>query len=292
MQKAASKAEDVSIGGESALRKQDSYTVYRVDSPLPLDGTLTHPAWQQAPKSPAFSDMATGGPAAFDTRAAALWDEHHLYIGFWLEEPYPKAELTERDSIIFLENDVEVFIDGGDCYYEFELNARNTIYEVFFIWRDAYLRGNRFDLPEFDVFGPDAVTFGGDFDRIPATFWRGTHPRGLRWAFLDWDFPGLRSAVHINGTLNDPTVRSKGWTAEIAFPWAGMTHLAQGRSLPPQEGDVWKLFLGRFQNFTFGERTVQAAWCWTPHGLADTHQPERFTPLTFSRQSVETVAAK
>jgi len=50
--------------------------------------------------------------------------------------------------LIFRENDVEVFIDGGDCYYEFEINALGTIYEVFFIWQDAYKRGGRFDVPE------------------------------------------------------------------------------------------------------------------------------------------------
>lgn len=266
------------------------YTVYRVNSPLKFDGTLTDAAWQAVPKSPAFSDMATGQPAPLETRAAALWDDECLYIGFWIEEPYPAAELTARDSIIFLENDVEVFIDGGDCYYEFEMNARNTLYEVFFIWRDAYQRGGRFDLPEFDVFNPNAVTFGGDFDRTPETFWRGTHPRGLRWAFLDWDFPGVQSAVHIDGELNNPAVRSRGWTAEIRFPWAGMTPLANGRSLPPTEGDIWKLFFGRFENFYFGGRKTQAAWCWTPHGIADTHQPERFTPISFSAQDVETVA--
>ena len=38
-----------------------------------------------------------------------------------------------------------------------------------------------------------AFTFGGNFDRTNAHFWHGTHPRGTRWAFLDWDFPGMRS---------------------------------------------------------------------------------------------------
>ena len=263
------------------------YTVYRVPTPPKLDGSLSDAAWQAAPKSPAFTDMATGRPAPLETYAAALWDDECLYIGFWIEEPYPTAAQTERDSIIFLDNDVEVFIDGGDCYYEFEINALGTIYEVFFLWRDAYRSGGRFDTPEFDITHPRTVTFGGDFDRTPETFWRGTHPRGLRYAFLDWDFPGAKSAVQVDGKLNSPTVRSKEWRVELAFPWAGMAPLAKGRSLPPKEGDIWKLFLGRFQNFYFAERKVQAAWCWTPHGIADTHQPEKFTPLIFSTQSVE-----
>lgn len=260
------------------------YTCYRIDSPIAIDGSLEKPAWQMAPKSPRFVDMATGEPAILGTHAAALWDDENLYAAFWVEEPYPTAYLTERDSIIFTENDVEVFIDGGDCYYEFEINARNTVYEVFFIWRDAYARGSRFDVPEFDVFNPRALTFGGDYDRKPESFWFGTHPRGLRWAFLDWDMPGLRSAVQVQGALNDPSRPSKGWTVEIAFPWKGMRHLANGRSLPPSEGDVWSIFFGRFQQIAVGAGKANPAWCWTPHGVYDTHMPEKFTKIRFTRE--------
>src|SRR5574342_67386 len=124
------------------------YTCYRTRHPLEIDGNLTETAWERAPKSPRFVDMVTGNPAFFDTRAAALWDNDNLYIGFWVEEPFVEAHLTERDSLVFMENDVEVFIDGGDCYYEFEINALNTVYEVLFIWQDAYRRGGRFDRPE------------------------------------------------------------------------------------------------------------------------------------------------
>ena len=80
---------------------------------------------------PRFVDMISGVPGFFNTQAAALWDDEALYIAFWIEEPFVEARLTQRDSTIFQENDVEVFIDGGDCYYEFEINALNTVYEVF-----------------------------------------------------------------------------------------------------------------------------------------------------------------
>ena len=156
------------------------YTCYRTREPLPIDGRLAHAAWRQAPKSPRFVDMLTGEPAIFDTRAAALWDDDHLYIAFWIEEPYVEATLTERDSLIFMENDVEVFIDGGDCYYECEINALNTIYEVFFIWQDAYRRGSRFDVPEFDLLARKALSFAGNNDRDGEHFWWGSHPRGAR----------------------------------------------------------------------------------------------------------------
>ncbi len=267
------------------------YTCYRTRQPLTIDGHLTEAAWQAAPQSPRFVDMVTGDPAHFDTRAAALWDDVNLYVGFWVEEPFVEAHLTERDSLIFMENDVEVFIDGGDCYYEFEINARNTVYEVFFIWQDAYKRGGKFDVPEFDLIDRRALSFGGNYDRSGWSFWKGTHPRGVRWAFTDWDFPGAQSAVHVDGQLNNRAVVDKGWTVELAFPWAGMKWLANGRSLPPKPGDEWRIFFGRFEKMEIaGARPEpQPAWCWTPHGTLDTHQPERFTPVQFSDKLVETL---
>lgn len=265
------------------------YTCYRTRTPQALDADLTKAPWRTVPRSPRFVDMVTGDPGHFDTRSAALWDDQNLYVSFWIEEPFPEAHLTERDSLIFTGNDVELFIDGGDCYYEFEINALGTVYEVFFIWKDAFGPGTRFDVPEFDVFHRDAVTFGGDADRTLAHFWRGTHPRGLRWAFLDWDFPGLRSNVRVDGVLNERHIVSRGWSVQLALPWSGMKWLANGRPLPPANGDLWRMFFGRFQKFVHGGVELQPhpAWVWTKHGVYDTHQPDSWTTLKFSTDFVE-----
>jgi hypothetical protein len=265
------------------------YTCYRTRTPIVVDGRLEEDAWARAQRSPRFVDMVTGHPGFFDTRAAALWDDENFYVAFEIEEPFVEAHLAERDSLVFLENDVEVFIDGGDCYYEFEINALGTVYEVFFIWQDAYKRGSRFDVAGFDLLDRKALSFGGDYDRAGETFWRGRHPRGLRWAFLDWDFPGMRSAVHVDGKINDPTTVDNGWTVELAFPWKGMKWLANGRSLPPKEGDVWRMFFGRFQKLMPGGVELQPhpAWAWNKHGVYDTHVPECFTRIHFTEQCVD-----
>jgi hypothetical protein len=253
-----------------------------------LDGRLTGP-WTRVPPSPRFVDMTTGEPGPFDTRAATMWDDENLYVGFWIQEPFVRATLTERDALIFNDNDVELFIDGGDCYYELEINALGTLYEVLFVWKDAYQRGGRFDVPELDVHARSAVTFAGDYDRRAASFWRGTHPRGLRWAFLDWDLPGLRSAVHVDGRMNDDSVVDKGWTVELALPWSGMKWLAGKRPLPPLDGDTWRMFFGRFQQLLIGGKPhdPHPAWAWNRHGLPDTHIPECFTYVHFSERSVQ-----
>ncbi|NLV75180.1 MAG: hypothetical protein GXY52_10965 [Chloroflexi bacterium] len=273
---------------------QADYTAYRTRSPITIDGRLDERAWALAPRTPRFVDLANGDLALFDTTAAVLWDDTALYIGFWLEEPFPYATLTERDDMVCRENDIEVFFDGGDCYYEFELNALNTIYEVFFIWQDAYRRGSRFDVPEFDLTARKAVSFGGNDDRSGPTFWRGSHPRGVRWAFLDWDFPGLETAVHVDGTLNDRKTLSKGWCAELKFPWAGMTWLANGRALPPNDGDIWPIMLARFENYFMSGVQVpgQAGWALTSHGVMDSHRPERFSRIRMDARYVEDLAPR
>lgn len=251
------------------------YTAYKIPSSSSVEQAL-----QRAPRSPRFVDMVTGEPGIFDTRAAVVWDEQHLYVRFEIEEPFVEAKQTVRDSLVFLENDIELFIDGGDCYYELEVNALNTVYEVFFIWKDCYA-----DFPngEFDVHRRKAFTFAGDYDRAGATFWRGTHPRGARWAFLDFDLPGLQTSVKIDGYLNDRTRVSRGWQADLVLPWAGMKYLANGRSLPPRNADEWRFFFGRFEKLVVNDREVQPhpAWCWTAHGVYDTHMPERWTPVRF-----------
>lgn len=268
--------------------KPIDYICQRVSEPITIDGNLEKPVWQQAQKSPRFVDMVTGHPGFFNTQAAALWDEKNLYFAFWAEEPFVTASLTERDSLIFLDNDLELFIDGGDCYYELEVNAFNTIYEVFFIWKDAYKKGGKFDVPEFDVHHEKAMTFAGDYDRTGDTFWKGRHPRGLRWAFLNYDMPGLKTAVKIDGKINDPYTLDKGWNLEISIPWQSLKWLANGRALPPVEGDIWKIFFGRFQKLPASgqEVTPHPAWVWSKHGVYDTHLPECFTSVQFSHTIV------
>ena len=62
-----------------------------------------------------------------------IWDDEYLYVAYWIEEPNLQASITERDGLIYQNNDVELFIAGQDTYYEFEINSYGTIYEVFFI---------------------------------------------------------------------------------------------------------------------------------------------------------------
>lgn len=259
------------------------YVCHRTWEKIEIDGDLGKTCWRQAPKSRRFVDLVTGVPGFLDTRMAALWDINNLYVGFWVEEPNVQAYLTLRDSLVWTENDVEVFIGGEDCYYEFQINALATVYEVFYIWQDAYKKGSRFDTPEFDLMRRKVDVLGGFQDSMR----HGRHPRGARWAFMDWDLRDLKAAVRVEGTLNDPADIDKGWTAEIAFPWKGLAFLAGNRPVPPQDSDIWRMDFSRFERLEYCGVTAEPhpGWALNRHGVYDSHIPECFSFVHFSEKS-------
>ncbi len=89
-----------------------SYDCYRTETPIRIDGKLDDPAWQKAPWTADFVDIegAAKPTPRFRTRAKMLWDDNYLYIAAELEEPHVTATLTKHDSVIFHDNDFEVFL--------------------------------------------------------------------------------------------------------------------------------------------------------------------------------------
>ncbi len=249
-----------------------------------IDGKLDDPVWKQALRSEAFRDLIHGGETHLDTRAAVSWDSEYLYVAYWVEEPDVKATLTRRDAPIYQDNDVEFFIAGNDGYYEFEINAYATIYEVLFFWEEAFQRNGYASMAEFSRSDPLARPFNGVGYK--------THPRGKRIGFWNWDYPELQKAVSIDGTLNDSSDKDRGWTVELALPWKGLEILARAgnRSLPPVSGDTWQMDFSRFNTYKGPAKTLNGkkvndsgGWAWSPHGAWDSHIPECFTYVTFVR---------
>ncbi len=257
------------------------YNAYRTAHAPKIDGRLDELVWQDTPRSPRFRNLISGAETIHDTRAAVLWDDDYLYVAYWIEEPDVKATHTERDALIYQDNDVEFFIAGKDAYYEFEINAFGTIYEVFFVWEDAYQKGGYDTIP---TLGPNQP------GRRP---WHGVgykpHPRGPRIGFWQWDFPGLQSAVAVDGTINDDQDRDRGWTVELALPWSGMSALAMGdnRSLPPLDQDIWRMDFSRFNQYKEAPPADDSGgWAWSPHGVWDSHVPACFTYIHFSTKDI------
>lgn len=257
------------------------YSAHRAAEAPTIDGKLNEEPWRKAPRSRRFVDLIHGTETRLDTRAAVLWDDKYLYVAYWIEEPNVTATLTERDAPIYRDNDAELFIAGRDGYYEFEINSYGTIYEVLFFWEDAFERLGYSKMAEFDRSDPLARPFNGVGYK--------THPRGPRIGFWNWDYPGLLTAVHIDGTLNDDRDRDRGWTVELALPWSGLEILAKGdgRALPPNDGDVWRMDFSRFNTHkdTTASSNDSGGWAWSSHGVWDSHVPECFTYVEFTTRN-------
>ena len=258
------------------------HTAYRVSETIRIDGKLDELVWQRAPRSPRFIDILTGARTIHDTHAMVVWDDTNLYVAYRIEEPFVHAKYTNHHDPIYYDNDVEFFIAGRDAYYEFEINAFNTCYEVFFIWEDGY--AGFAQAPEFARSGLKP------FNGVGFT----NHPRGGRLGNFNWSFPGKQTAVQMDGTINDDKDHDRGWTVELAFPWKGLEWLAKAekRSLPPREGDVWRMDFSRFNSSKEPPPAKDSGgWVWTRHGVWDSHIPECFAYIRFTTNEVSSPRA-
>ena len=238
-----------------------NYVCYRTTGEIIIDGDITDKEWSNAVWSQVFTDIEGDlKPVPLhDTKMKMLWDDKYLYVAAELTEPDIQARLRQRDTVIYFDNDFEVFIDpDGDThgYYEFEINALNTVWDLLL------------------------TTPYRDFGQV-----------------LDaWDITGLKSAVKIYGTINDPRDKDEKWTIELAFPFSVLKEYGK----MPVSGAQWRINFSRVEwktkveNGRYVKETDPATgkpypennWIWSAQGLVNMHYPEMWGFLQFdSKQS-------
>lgn len=240
------------------------------------DGALAGGDWAAAPRTTRFADAATGAVAFLGTQAALLWDDEALYVGVWLEERDVWTTGAPRAGLTWAENTAEVFIAAQGAHYQLSVNAAGAREELLFVWKDAWVRGGRYDAPDLDLARRRPMVVGGDSGLH--------HPRGMRWLFDEWKMPGLRAAVHVDGTLNARHQIDRGWTVEIALPWTGMGHLLEGDG-PPGAGQTLRVGLARNQVIDQRRARHTAVWSWHVAGAAGLYAPEGYPTVALAADS-------
>lgn len=102
-----------------------NYTVHYTVNPPRIDGVLSPGEWNQAaPPQGDFRTLQKGRPASHQYRLQALWDDQHLYIGFWCsdtmipsQEGFPGDDaINTWPGFIFKDQyeDVEFLFDPGN----------------------------------------------------------------------------------------------------------------------------------------------------------------------------------
>ncbi len=233
-----------------------SLIAYKANESLNIDGESKEQVWNQVDWSEAFIDIEGHKKPKYNTQIKMLWDMEYIYILAKMEEPHVWATLKQRDTIIFYNNDFEVFIDpDGDThnYYEIELNAYNTIWDLFIT--KPYREGNV--------------------------------------VLNDWTATGLKSAIKVNGTINNPRDTDIGWVVELAIPWATFKKSYFEKNVPADK--FWRINFSRV-NWDFeliegkysrkknanGKFLHEYNWVWSPTGVVNMHEPEKWGYVYFS----------
>ena len=203
------------------------YEVHFTEEEMTLDGRADEQSWSLAPPieltDRAYRSLKPISPAS--TRVRALWNEQGLLVLYQCQDQSILATITKRDSSVYIDDDVELFLDpdmDGTHYLQLAINALNT---------------------QMDV-------LHSAIDNKPS--------------FSNWD-SGFESAVVVAGNLEDGTDQDESWTVELFFPWSSMGQEALelnlynyykvnyrdvlgDQSVPPKVGDRWRANFNRFDH--------------------------------------------
>ncbi|WP_417442920.1 carbohydrate-binding family 9-like protein [Joostella sp.] len=235
----------------------NAYVAPKISETIKIDGKAKESSWKKTKWTADFIDIQGEKTPKYKTKVKMLWDDDYLYFYAEMEEPHVWATLKQRDTIIFYNNDFEIFIDpDGDThnYMEFEMNALNTVW-------DLYL----------------------------------TKPYREHGKVVDsWDIKGIKTAVAIKGTINDASDEDKGWSVEIAMPWNALKEA--GNNKVPAD-DYWRINFSRVNwdyelvGDTYQRKKDESGnflpeynWVWSPQWVINMHEPEWWGYVYFSTE--------
>lgn len=251
------KAINIDVSDQIIVPK--TYIIAKTRSKLKIDGQEDK-AWENAPFTDSFIDISEDTTPRFDTKVKMMWDDEFLYVFATLEEPHVWGDIKERDAIIYLNNDFEVFINPSEfnpTYGEIEINALNTVWDL--LLNKPYRAGG--------------------------------------YANFHWNLDSIQTAVHIVGSLNDPNDVDQGWNVEMAIPIKPLIELKNDYRKPITEGDQWRMNFSRVQwkhdinKDQYSRKKVddkllpEDNWVWSKQGQINMHMPENWGIVQFTEKS-------
>ena len=220
-----------------------TYRCIATTRPVTIDGKLDDAAWAAAAWTDDFVNiLGQDHPAPpLRTRAKLMWDPKYLYVAAELRETDVRGEMKRRDDPLYRENAFELFLDPDD-------DGQNYL--------------------ELQI-----NPLGTIFDIVM------TRPYKERGRKREYTVDGLKSAVRVEGTLNDPSDRDRAWMIELAIPWAAIKELAP-KTITPKAGARMRVNLARTHHPRAGGN--EGVFTWSPQGEMNLHAPKRWGYLDFS----------
>ncbi len=164
-----------------------------------IDGILIEKCWGDA-EAWTLKNVSGNDTPELATTVRAVFDDSRLYIGIECQDTDAASTVTGRDSPVFTEEHVTVYLDA---------NSDRTTYALFEIAPTGAIRD------AFVVSTPDGIS---------------------EQVLTEWDCEGIRTSVNVYGGGPAPETEDRFWTIEIAIPFDG---LFTATSIPPADGDTW-----------------------------------------------------
>ena len=258
----------------STLPPVKTWECLKTTEKITIDGRLDEAAWDRAQWSEPFGFINDGGTTPMNTQVAMLWNDEFLFLGYKVEDHDVRGSMTEfNDHVYMQDEDVEFFISGDGYYYELGINPLNNSYQIRWTWIERLVEEQRFSELEELFKTPDVLYYvAREGERI------GRH------ADLSYQLPGLRHAVHIDGSINNPQEKDRGWTVEMAIPWAGLKEISGGVEFPPKPGSTLRATAYRAHHDR--ETGKVKGWTWSVMGNDNIHIPERWNQIVFVDREV------
>ncbi|MBN1293469.1 MAG: SUMF1/EgtB/PvdO family nonheme iron enzyme [Candidatus Latescibacteria bacterium] len=248
-------AKPPALNSSNKRYKPRQYVAYRASGPIIVDGKLDEKAWRDAEWTEPYEDhQAPYAPEPWKTtRSKILYDDENIYFFGQLQEENVWGHLTVRDTIIYYDNDWEIFLNptaDGVGYYEFEINPLNYAWDMFH--STDYHRASCLD--------------------------------------IYYNVTGLEHVVDVQGTLNWHHDKDTGWTIEVKWPLKSLSERNDRVKLPIERGDVWRINFSRVQymhvyNLDFPYLLPHSPcedWVWQSTNTGDLHNPEMWGKVIFS----------
>jgi hypothetical protein len=219
---------------ETDIVTREAYCRWAIKPPV-LDGKLDDKCWEETVPIAQFASYWTKTSRA-GTKAYLVWDDEALYYGATMNDNELRAYGTKRNDTLW----------DGD------------VFEMFFkpsVEKPAYY--------EFQA-NPRALIFECYFPK------RGDSPKDFSKAPL----LGNKAVVTLNGTLDHPGDRDKGWTVEGRIPWSAFEPTGK-----PKPGDEWRFAMCRYDYGPDGTQPVLMSSA--PLTRPSFHQHEDYGKLRF-----------
>lgn len=235
-------AGDVTATGDS-INSKGILSINKTTEKISVDGKMEETAWQTAEILTLGSPVTENGIPVQKTEARIIYDDKYIYVIFKADDIDIEAKHHGRDQYVFQDDCLEIFLNPSpektDIYCAFEMNVNLALNDCVIIAE-----------------GKDGKAFS-----IGA-----------------YDPKGVKIAVSLNGTLNNPDDTDKYWMLEAAIPFTAFE--GYNYNLPPKKDTIWKFQLSRWDRGNPNGKNSLSVY--TPTGMIGVpHKSASMKPLIF-----------